>query len=79
MALIPGEDPVMFYNGATHDARWWIGWITLDADFTRVTARGLEPLLATNRACADITFAASTVMEDGVFALYFSIEDRILR
>ena len=26
----PGRDPVMFYNGATHDARWRIGWVTFD-------------------------------------------------
>ncbi|MEO8724443.1 MAG: glycosidase, partial [Sphingobium sp.] len=31
-----GQDPVMFYNGATIDARWRIGWVSFDADFTRV-------------------------------------------
>ncbi len=31
----PGQDPVMFYNGATHDARWRIGWISFDPDFTQ--------------------------------------------
>ena len=83
MTTIPGQDPVMFYNGATHDARWRIGWVSFDPDFTRVTGRGLEPLLvpppATDRADTDIAFAASTVMEGELVALYYSIEDRILR
>lgn len=26
--------PVMFYNGATKDAHWRIGWIAFDADYT---------------------------------------------
>jgi predicted GH43/DUF377 family glycosyl hydrolase len=78
-----GHDPVMFYNGATHDARWRIGWITFDPDFTRVTGRGLEPMLVppppTERTATDIAFAASTVAEGERIALYFSIEDRLLR
>ena len=83
MITTPGRDPVMFYNGATHDARWRIGWVSFDPDFTRVTGRGLEPLLVppppTNRADTDIAFAASTVVEGESIALYYSIEDRILR
>jgi predicted GH43/DUF377 family glycosyl hydrolase len=80
---LPGFDPVMFYNGATIDARWRIGWITFDENFTRVTDRCLEPMLvpppAERRTADDIAFAASTVMEDDLIALYFSIEDRELR
>jgi predicted GH43/DUF377 family glycosyl hydrolase len=80
---MPGFDPVMFYNGATIDARWRIGWISFDADFTRVTGRGLEPVLvpppAVDRAADDIAFAASTVIEGDRIALYFSIEDCTLR
>ena len=83
MVQIDGHDPIMFYNGATHDARWRIGWITFDPGFTRVTGRGLEPLLlpppAVKRSATDIAFAASTVMEDGLIALYYSLEDRMLR
>ena len=83
MVFIPGGDPVMFYNGATHDARWRIGWVSFDPNFTRVTGRGLEPLLvpppARNRADTDIAFAASTVLEGELIALYYSIEDRVLR
>jgi predicted GH43/DUF377 family glycosyl hydrolase len=83
--IVPGDgaDPVMFYNGATHDARWRIGWISFDPGFTRVTGRGVEPLIepppAEDRAATDIAFAASTVMEGERIALYFSLEDRILR
>jgi predicted GH43/DUF377 family glycosyl hydrolase len=80
---LPRLDPVMFYNGATIDARWRIGWITFDEDFTRVTDRCLEPMLvpppAELRTADDIAFAASTVLEDDLIALYFSIEDRELR
>ncbi|WP_277982493.1 glycosidase [Sphingomonas faeni] len=77
------RDPVMFYNGATHDARWRIGWISFDRDFTRVTGRGIEPMLvpppALSREATDIAFAASTVIEGDRIALYFSLEDRMLR
>jgi predicted GH43/DUF377 family glycosyl hydrolase len=83
MTIVEGEDPVMFYNGATHDARWRIGWISFDPDFTKVTGRGIEPMLVppppTQRASTDIAFAASTVMEGDRIALYFSLEDRKLR
>jgi predicted GH43/DUF377 family glycosyl hydrolase len=79
----PGHDPVMFYNGATHDARWRIGWISFDPSFERITGRGVEPMLvpppATDRAATDIAFAASTVILEEGIALYFSLEDRILR
>jgi predicted GH43/DUF377 family glycosyl hydrolase len=80
---LPGLDPVMFYNGATIDARWRIGWITFDDNFTRVTDRCIEPLLVppprAQRTAVDIAFAASTVIEDDLIALYFSIEDCELR
>ena len=83
ITMVEGQDPVMFYNGATHDARWRIGWISFDAGFTRVTGRGLEPMLVppppTHRDSTDIAFAASTVTEGDRIALYFSLEDRILR
>lgn len=83
IVAVAGADPVMFYNGATSDARWRIGWITFDADFSRVTGRGLEPLLMppppTHRDSTDIAFAASTVMEGDLIALYYSLEDRLLQ
>ena len=80
---LPGFDPVMFYNGATIDARWRIGWISFDADYTRVTGRGIEPVLVppppVERMADDIAFAASTVIEGDLIALYFSLEDCMLR
>jgi predicted GH43/DUF377 family glycosyl hydrolase len=83
IATVDGHDPVMFYNGATIDARWRIGWVAFDPDFRRVTARGLEPLLVppppVDRAATDIAFAASTLVEGDTIMLYFSLEDRILR
>ncbi|WP_159983657.1 MULTISPECIES: glycosidase [unclassified Novosphingobium] len=78
-----GHDPVMFYNGATVDARWRIGWVSFAPDFSCVTGRGIEPILlpppAKDRAATDIAFAASCVAtSDGIW-LYYSLEDRILR
>jgi predicted GH43/DUF377 family glycosyl hydrolase len=79
----PGKNPVMFYNGATVDARWRIGWIEFSPDYAKVTARGVEPLLmpppAKDRTATDIAFAASVVIKrDGIW-LYYSLEDRVLR
>ncbi|MHA6721780.1 glycoside hydrolase family protein [Sphingomonas sp. RS2018] len=78
----PGEDPVMFYNGATPDARWRIGWVSFAPDYSRVTGRGIEPLLmpppARDRSAVDIAFAASTVVEGDGVSLYYSLEDRML-
>ena len=79
----PGREPVMFYNGATRDARWRIGWVTFDRDCMCVTDRGLEPMLvpppATEREATDIAFAASAnLQDDGTIHLYYSLEDRLL-
>jgi beta-1,2-mannobiose phosphorylase / 1,2-beta-oligomannan phosphorylase len=78
-----GRDPVMFYNGATHDARWRIGWITFDPDCECVTGRGVEPMLipppAIDRTATDIAFASSAVLQpDGLIHLYYSLEDRLI-
>jgi beta-1,2-mannobiose phosphorylase / 1,2-beta-oligomannan phosphorylase len=78
-----GRDPVMFYNGATHDARWRIGWITFNQECGCVTGRGLEPLLlpppATDRTATDIAFASSAILQrDGLIHLYYSLEDRLI-
>jgi predicted GH43/DUF377 family glycosyl hydrolase len=79
----PGRDPVMFYNGATHDARWRIGWVTFDQGCDCITGRGVEPLLmpppASERTATDIAFAGSAVLqEDGQIHLYYSLEDRLI-
>ncbi|SEL08594.1 Predicted glycosyl hydrolase, GH43/DUF377 family [Sphingomonas palmae] len=81
--LIDDPDvPVMFYNGATRDARWRIGWIAFDADLTRIVARGIEPLITPppvdDRTATDIAFAASVVVDRGAIWLYYSLEDRRL-
>ena len=80
---VEGADPVMFYNGATLDARWRIGWVSFSPDYARVTGQGVMPVILPpppdDRSKTDIAFAASTVIEDGLISLYFSLEDRTLR
>lgn len=76
------EMPVMFYNGATRDARWRVGWVAFDRDCTRVVARGIQPLITPppvdDRTATDIAFASSVVVTDGAIWLYYSLEDRRL-
>lgn len=78
-----GEPPVMFCNGATADARWRIGWIAFDENYTPVVDRCIEPLLVPpppkERAGIDIAFAASCLDRAPDILLYFSLEDRLLR
>jgi predicted GH43/DUF377 family glycosyl hydrolase len=78
-----GKPPVMFYNGATADARWRIGWVAFDENFTRVVDRCLEPLIvpppAQDRTATDIAFAASCLDDGETISLYYSLEDRLLR
>jgi predicted GH43/DUF377 family glycosyl hydrolase len=78
--LMSDEDiPVMFYNGATRDARWRIGWIAFNSDCTAVVDRCIQPLLTpppkSLRTDTDIAFAASVIEEKGVIWLYYSLED----
>ena len=82
MLLDDPDHPVMFYNGATRDARWRIGWIAFARDCLSVVDRCIEPLITpppvANRSDTDIAFAASvTVSDDGIW-LYYSLEDRKL-
>jgi predicted GH43/DUF377 family glycosyl hydrolase len=76
------QTPVMFYNGATRDARWRIGWIAFNSDYSAVVDRGIQPLITpppvANRADTDICFAASVISERHVIWLYYSLEDRKL-
>lgn len=76
------NQPVMFYNGATEDARWRIGWIAFDAEYRKVMDRCIEPLIAPppspNRMATDIAFAASVVVSGGHTWLYYSRADRAL-
>jgi predicted GH43/DUF377 family glycosyl hydrolase len=76
------DAPVMFYNGATRDARWRIGWIAFNRDYSAVIDRGIQPLITPppvdDRSAADIAFAASVIIQDGKIWLYYSLEDRKL-
>jgi predicted GH43/DUF377 family glycosyl hydrolase len=75
------DTPVMFYNGATRDARWRIGWVAFDANYRKVIDRCVEPLIAPpprpDRALADIAFAASLVSSPNSARsiLYYSCGD----
>ncbi len=75
------DRPVMFYNGATRDAHWRIGWVQFDRDYSRVTARCDEPLIEPQMledGATDISFAASAIVEDDVVQLYYSLSDKDL-
>jgi predicted GH43/DUF377 family glycosyl hydrolase len=76
------DRPVMFYNGATRDARWRIGWVAFTRDCLTVVDRCIQPLItpppAEDRTGIDIGFAASVIVEDRTIWLYYSIEDRRL-
>lgn len=82
MLMDDPDQPVMFYNGATRDARWRIGWAAFDRECTRVVDRCIEPLLTPppvdDRTATDIAFAASVIVHDGTIWLYYSLEDRRL-
>ncbi|MDB5429545.1 MAG: glycosidase [Caulobacter sp.] len=77
------DRPVMFYNGATQDARWRIGWVAFNRDCTAVVDRCIEPLIVppppTERTGVDIAFAASVIHRDGMAHLYYSLGDKVLR
>ncbi|WP_303832139.1 hypothetical protein [Asticcacaulis taihuensis] len=76
------DRPVMFYNGATRDARWRIGWIAFSRDCMHVVDRCVQPLLTppptNDRTDTDIAFAASVIVDKGVIWLYYSLEDQRL-
>lgn len=71
--------PIMFYNGATRDAHWRIGWVAFDADYTRVVDRCDKPLIVPpvpEGDYTDIAFAASAVEAGDAIFLYYSVADR---
>ena len=73
--------PVMFYNGATQNAHWRIGWIAFDADYTRVIDRCGDPLIVPptpKGSDTDIAFAASSVETQDALYLYYSVADQYL-
>ena len=75
------DHPIMFYNGATRDTRWRIGWIAFDAGFTRVVDRCDDPLITPppgEPGDTDIAFAASALDVEGEITLYYSVADKDL-
>jgi len=74
--------PVMFYNGATKDARWRIGWAEFDSDCQTVLNRCIEPLITPpppmDRSDTDIAFAASVLDRGDLAHLYYSINDKVV-
>jgi predicted GH43/DUF377 family glycosyl hydrolase len=76
------ERPVMFYNGATRDARWRIGWVAFDAEYSKVVDRCIEPLIMPppqpDRAMSDIAFASSLIGAGDHSILYYSLADEKL-
>ncbi|CAN5687079.1 glycoside hydrolase family 130 protein [soil metagenome] len=75
------ERPVMFYNGATKETVWRIGWVAFDADCANVVARGESPLFEPpppKGKETDIAFAASCVEVGEEIWLYYSLADQHL-
>lgn len=73
--------PVMFYNGATQDARWRIGWVVFDAEYTKVVDRCEAPLIvppSPKGTDTDIAFASSSVETSDAVYLYYSVADRYM-
>jgi predicted GH43/DUF377 family glycosyl hydrolase len=72
--------PVMFYNGATQEAQWRIGWAVFDETYARIVARCEEPIITPpppgKTSDTDIAFAASSVEESDAIYLYYSIADK---
>ena len=80
MLLGDPDHPVMFYNGATRDARWGIGWVVFDHPNNRVLDRCEKPLIAPpgEQGGRAIAFAASLIDRGDTVDLYFSYNDRTL-
>lgn len=75
-------DRVMFYNGATQDAKWRIGWIRFDPCYERVLERGDDPVIVPPHPKedeTDIAFAASALIEGGLISIYYSVADQYMR
>lgn len=72
--------PVMFYNGSDSRAQWRIGWVVFDANYERVLARSVDPIvlphIKRNEDDTDIAFAASSIEVEGEIQLYYSVADQ---
>lgn len=80
MLLSRPERPIMFYNGATQNAKWRVGWIEFDATYQNVISRCDDPLIVPHDLMGedtDIAFAAScTHSGPDRCNLYYSIADK---
>ena len=77
-----GDRSILFYNGATQDAHWRIGWAELDKDLFKVVDRCVDPLIVPTEiggAATDIAFATSAFAVDETVWLYLSQSDQDLR
>lgn len=74
------DRPVMFYNGATHDAVWAIGWVMYDRAKHTIVDRCDEPLIAPpgEDRGRNIAFSASLIEDGDRLHLYFTQNDRTL-
>ena len=71
----------MFYNGADENARWRIGWVAFNKDYTKVVGRSKDPLIVPppgEPGDTDIAFAASAVVERDGISLYYSVADKAI-
>ena len=79
--ILPGDTPVMFYNGADKNARWRIGWVAFNSDYTEVVGRSEDPIIVPppgEPGDTDIAFAASAVVEARGISLYYSVADKAI-
>ncbi len=75
------ERPVMFYNGATRDTKWRIGWVAFDTALRTVVDRCEQPVIVPpppTGDATDIAFAASAVEQGDTIWLYYSLSDATL-
>ena len=78
MLLEDPDRPIMFYNGATHEGIWGIGWVVFDHPNNRVLDRCEEPLIKPpgGEGGRNMAFAASLIHKEDRLWLYFSYNDR---
>ncbi len=76
-----GGHNYMFYNGATRDPKWRVGWISFDDCFEKVVGRCGAPIIAPPPPRGDetdIAFSASLVRAADALWLYYSVADKYL-
>ncbi len=79
--ILPGDTPVMFYNGADENAHWRVGWVAFDKAYAKVIGRSENPLIVPpsgEPGDTDIAFAASAVAEEHGISLYYSVADKTI-